>query len=159
MYAAVILYVFRNESSAKLYMHLLKKKMEGNHSFDFCWTRHGIILNCGLLFFRMRSINGRVTDKIWLLCLHRHFCNFSYCIKYSWIRPINDDYFKYSHFFQFHEKEKDLYSKNSRIVIFGSVERGISTSGCTFAWFYSCQCTVFVQSPCWVHSLNDFVWL
>lgn len=116
MYAAVILYVFRNESSAKLYMHLFKKK-EGNHSLDFCWTRLGIILNCGLLFFRMRSINGRVNDKIWLLCLHRHFCNFSYCIKYSWIRPINDDYFKYSHFFQFHEKEKDLYSKNSRIVI------------------------------------------
>lgn len=78
-----LFYMFSEMSRLQNFTCIFKKKMEGNHSFDFCWTRHGIILNCGLLFFRMRSINGRVTDKIWLLCLHRHFCNFSYCIEYD----------------------------------------------------------------------------
>lgn len=148
--------MFSEMSRLQNFTCIFKKKMEGNHSLDFCWTRLGIILNCGLLFFRMRSINGRVTDKIWLLCLHRHFCNFSYCIKYN---PQTTIISNILISFNFTRRKRTCIQKNSRIVIFGSVERGISTSGCIFAWFYSCQCTVFVQSPCWVHSLNDFIWL
>lgn len=137
MYVVVILYVFRNELFVKFYMYFLKK-MEGNYLLDFCWICFGIILNCGLLFFRMRFINGWVIDKIWFLCFYWYFCKFFYCIKYSWIWFINDDYFKYFYFFEFYEKEKDLYLKNSRIVIFGLVERGIFIFGCIFVWFYSC---------------------